>query len=48
MLKTPVALQSKIDALNLTQIIKLTTRNNPESVNMGTLIDIILTNLPTK
>jgi hypothetical protein len=38
---------SKLDALNLTQIFKVPTRYNPKSVNMGTLIDIILTNLPS-
>ena len=48
MLNTPAILQSKLDALNLTQIIKESTRYNPKSVNMGTLIDIILTNLPSK
>ncbi|XP_055768112.1 uncharacterized protein LOC129843422 [Salvelinus fontinalis] len=48
MLNTPAVLQSKLDALNLTQIIKEPTRYNPKSVNMGTLIDIILTNLPSK
>ena len=47
MLNTPAVLQSKLDALNLTQI-KVPTRYNPKSVNMGTLIDIILTNLPSK
>ena len=48
MLNTPAVLQSKLDALNLTQIIKETTRYNLKSVNMGTLIDIILTNLHYK
>ena len=48
MLNTPAVLQSKIDALNLTQIINEPTRYNPKSVNTGTLIDIILTNLPSK
>ena len=48
MLNTPAVLQSKLDALNLTQIIKEPTRYNPKSVNVGTLIDIILTNLPSK
>ena len=48
MLNTLAVLQSKLDALNLTQIIKEPTRYNPKSVNMGTLIDIILTNLPSK
>ena len=47
-LNTLTVLQTKLDALNLTQIIKETTRYNPKSVNMGTLIDIILTNLPSK
>ena len=44
MLNIPGILQSKLDALNLTQI----TRYNPKSVNTGTLIDIILTNSPSK
>ena len=48
MLNTPAVLQSKLDALNLTQIIKLLTRYNPKSINLCTLIDIILTNLPSK
>ena len=48
MLNTPVILQSKLDDLNPTQIIKEPTRYNPRSENMGTLIDIILTNLPSK
>jgi hypothetical protein len=48
MLNTLAILQSKLDALNLTQIIMEPTRYNPKSVNMGTLIDIILTNLPSK
>jgi hypothetical protein len=48
MLNTPAVLQSKLDALNLTQIIKEFTRYSPKSVNMGNLIDIILTNLPSK
>jgi hypothetical protein len=48
MLNTPAALQSKLDALNFTQIIKEPSRYNPKSVNMGTLLDIILTNLPSK
>ena len=47
MLNTPDALQFKVDALNLTQIIKEPTRYNPKSVNSGTLIDI-LTNLSSK
>ena len=33
---------------SISQIIKEPTRYNPKSVNMGTLIDIILTNLPSK
>ena len=33
---------------DLTQIIKETTRYNPKSITMGTLLDIILTNLPSK
>jgi hypothetical protein len=48
MLNTPAFLQSKIDALNLTQVINEPTRYNPKSVNTGTLIDTILTNLPSK
>ena len=44
MLNTPAVLQSKLDALNLTQIIKEPTRYNPKFVNIGTLLDIILTN----
>ena len=48
MLNTPAVLQSKLDALDLTQIIKEPTRYNPKSVNKGTLIDIILTNWPSK
>ena len=48
MLNTPAVLHSKLDALNLTQNIKEPTRYNPKSINMGTLIDIILTNLPSK
>ena len=48
MFNTPAVLQSKLDAHNLTQIIKEPTRYNPKSVNMGTLIDIILINLPSK
>ena len=48
MLNTPAVLQSKLDALKRTQIIKEPTRYNPKSVNMGTLIVIILTNLPSK
>ena len=43
MLNTPAVLQSKLDALNLTQI----TRYNHKSVTMGTLLDIILINLPS-
>ena len=44
----PNVLQSKPDALNLTQIIKEPTRYNPNSVNKGTLIDVILTNWQSK
>ena len=40
--------QGTVDALNLTQIIMEPTRYNPKSVNTGTLIEIILTNLPSK
>ena len=48
MLTTSAVLQSKLDALNLTQIIKEPTRYNLKSVNLGTLIDIILANWPSK
>ena len=48
MLNNPAILQSKLDALNLTQIINEPTRNLPKALNTGTLIDIILTNLPSK
>jgi hypothetical protein len=48
MLNTPAILLSKLDALNLTQMINEPTRYNPKSINMSTLIDIILTNLPSK
>ncbi|CDQ98605.1 unnamed protein product [Oncorhynchus mykiss] len=48
MLNTPAILQSKFDALNLTQIINEPTRYNSKSVNTGTLIDVILTNSPSK
>jgi hypothetical protein len=48
MLNTPAILQTKLDALNLTQIINEPTRYNPKSVNTGTLIDVILTNSPSK
>ena len=45
---TAAVLQSKLDALKLTQIIKEPTRYNPKSLNMGTLIDIIMNNFPSK
>jgi hypothetical protein len=48
MLNTSAILQSKLDALNLTQIINEPIKYNPKSVNKGTLIDIILTKLPSK
>ena len=48
MLNTLAVLQSKLDSLKLTQISKEPTRYNPKSLNTGTLIDIILTNLPSK
>uniref|UniRef100_A0A8C7DT40 Reverse transcriptase domain-containing protein n=1 Tax=Oncorhynchus kisutch TaxID=8019 RepID=A0A8C7DT40_ONCKI len=48
MLNTPAILQSKLDALNLTQIINEPTRYLPKTLNTGTLIDIILTNFPSK
>ena len=48
MLNTPAILKSKLDALNLTQIINEPTGYNSKSVNTGTLIDVILTNSPSK
>jgi hypothetical protein len=48
MLNTPAVLQSKIDALNLTQMIKEPTRYISKSVTIGILLDIILTNLRSK
>jgi hypothetical protein len=48
MLNTPAIPQSKLDAFNLTQITNEPTRYNPNAVNTGTLIDILLTNLPSK
>ena len=48
MLNTPAVLQSKVDTLNLTQITKEPTRYTANFVTMGTLLDIILTNLPSK
>jgi hypothetical protein len=48
MLNTPAILQSKLDALNLTHIINEPTRYHSKAVNTGTLIAIILTNLPSK
>ena len=48
MLNTPAIPQSKLDALNLTQIVNEPTRHNTKAINMGTLIDIILTNQPSK
>ena len=48
MLNTPDVLESKLDALNLTQIINEPNRYNPKSVNTGTLINVILTNSPSK
>uniref|UniRef100_A0A8C7M5K3 Reverse transcriptase domain-containing protein n=3 Tax=Oncorhynchus mykiss TaxID=8022 RepID=A0A8C7M5K3_ONCMY len=48
MLNTPAILQSKLDALNLTQIINEPTRYLPKALNTGTLLDIILTNFPSK
>ena len=39
MLNTPGVLQSKLDALNLTQMINEPTRYNPKSVTMGTILD---------
>ena len=48
MLNTPAILQSKRDALNLTQMINEPTRYNPKSVNTSTLMDIFQTNFPSK
>ena len=48
MLITPAVLQSKLDALNLTQIIKEPSRYNTKSVTLGTFLDIILTTLTSK
>ena len=48
MLKTPAILQSKLDALNLTEMINEPTSYNPKSINTGTIIHIILTNRPSK
>ena len=48
MLNTPAFLQSKLDALNLTQIINEPTRYHSKAVNTVIRIDIILTNLPSK
>ena len=48
MLNTPAILQSKLDALNLTEIINEPARYPPKALNTGTLIDIILTNFPSK
>ena len=48
MFNLPDILQSKLDAISLTQIINEPTSYNLKSVNTGTLIDIILTNLPSK
>jgi hypothetical protein len=47
MLNTTAILQSKLDALNLTQIINEPTKYNSKSVNTGTLIDVILNNSPS-
>ena len=48
MLNTPAILQTKLDALNLTQMINEPTRYNSKTVNTGTFIDVILTNSPSK
>ena len=48
MLNTPAFLQSKLDALKLTQIIKEPTRYNPKYLTMDTLLEIILIKLPSK
>jgi len=48
MLNASTNLLSKLDALNLTQLINEPTRYNLKSVNKGTLIDIALTNMPSK
>ena len=41
LINTLAILQSKLDALNLTQIINEPTRYNPKSVNSGTLISAV-------
>ena len=48
MLNTPAILQSKLDAINLTQIINEPTRYHSKAINTGTPIDIILANLSSK
>lgn len=48
MLNPPAILLSKLDALNLTQIINEPTRFNLKLATKGTLIDVALTNLPCK
>jgi hypothetical protein len=48
MLNPPNTLLSKLDDLNLMQIINEPTRYNTKSADKGTLIDIALTNLPSK
>ena len=48
MLNIPAILQSNLNNLNLTQSINEPTSYNPKSINTGTLIDIMLTNLPSK
>lgn len=48
MLNIPKNIQSKLDALNLTQMINEPTRYNLKSANKSTLIDIALTNMPSK
>ena len=48
MFNTPAILQSKLDALNLTQMIYEPTRYNPKFLNTDNIIDIILTISPSK
>lgn len=48
MLNPPLSLQLQLDALNLSQIINAPTRFQSKSMDNGTLIDVILTNIPSK
>lgn len=48
MLSPPHSVQLQLDALNLCQIVQTPTRFNSKSMENGTLIDVILTNMPDK